>query len=137
MADSLTLQEGLRLLEACLEKARSMGINVSVSIVDAAGIQVCAAKMDRAGLLTPDIAYGKAFAAAAFKRSGREMGEQWAPGAPVPAAMIARTNGRFVPSQGSLPLKVGDDVIGAIGASGARPAEDEAVAQAGVDALRR
>ena len=125
------------MLQACLEKARSMGIQVSISIVDAAGIQVCAAKMDRAGILTPDIAYGKAFAAAAFKRSGREMGEQWGPGAPVPAAMIVRTAGRFVPSQGSLPLRVGDDVIGAIGASGAKPAEDEAVAQAGVEALRR
>jgi uncharacterized protein GlcG (DUF336 family) len=43
MADSLTLEEGLRLLEAGLEKARSMGINVSISVVDAAGIQVCSA----------------------------------------------------------------------------------------------
>src|SRR5579875_2827833 len=137
MGAPLTLDEGLRLLQVCLDKARALNVNVSIAVVDASGLPVCAARMDQAGALTPDIAYGKAFAAAAFKRSGREMGEQWAPGAPVPAAMIARTNGRFVPSQGSLPLKVGDDVIGAIGASGARPAEDEAVAQAGVDALRR
>jgi glc operon protein GlcG len=137
MAEPITLEEGQRMLQACLEKARSMGISVSVAIVDAAGIPVCSARMDRAGILTPDIAYGKAFAAAAFKRSGREMGEQWAPGAPVPSAMIIRTGGRFVPSQGSLPLKSGDDVVGAIGASGAKPGEDEEVAQAGVDVFRR
>ena len=137
MADTLTLEEGLRLLQVSLDKARGMGINVSISVVDGSGIQICAAKMDRAGFLTPEIAFGKAFAAAAFKRTGRELGEQWAPGAPVPTAMIARNGGRFVPSQGSVPIKVGNDVIGAIGASGAKASEDEEVAQAGVDALRR
>lgn len=137
MAAPLTLDEASRLLQVCLEKARAMGIKVSVSIVDAHGVQVCAAKMDGAAPLTPDIAYGKAFAAAMFRRSGREMGENWPPGAPVPTAMAIRTGGRLVAAQGSLLLRDGDEVVGAIGASGARASEDEEVAQAGVDVFRR
>jgi uncharacterized protein GlcG (DUF336 family) len=137
MATMVTLEEGLRLLQVCLEKARSRGLNVSIAIVDGNGTLVCAARMDRAALLTPDIAHGKAFAAVAFRRSGRELGEQWPPGAPIPTAMMIRTGGRFVPSQGSLVLRDGDEVVGAIGVSGARPQEDEEIAQAGVDAFRR
>jgi uncharacterized protein GlcG (DUF336 family) len=137
MATPLTLAESLRLQEICLDKARAMGIRVSVAVVDASGVQVCGAKMDGAAPLTPDIALGKAYAAAMFRRSGREMAENWAPGAPVPAAMIARTGGRLVPAQGSLVLRDGDEVVGAIGASGAKSSEDEEVAQSGVDAFRR
>jgi uncharacterized protein GlcG (DUF336 family) len=137
MATLLTLDEGQRLLAICLDKARSMGVRLSFAIVDASGVQVCAAKMDGAAPLTPDIALGKAYAAAMFRRSGREMAENWGPGAPVPTAMIARTGGRLVPAQGSLLLRDGDEVVGAIGASGAKSTEDEEAAQAGVDAFRR
>ncbi|HLI28311.1 MAG TPA: heme-binding protein [Chloroflexota bacterium] len=137
MGAPLTLDEGLRLLQVCLDKARALNVNVSIAVVDASGLPVCAARMDQAGALTPDIAYGKAFAAAAFKRSGREMGEQWPPGLPMVVAMAVRTGGRFVPQQGSLLLRDGDAVVGAIGVSGAPPHLDEEVAQAGVDAFRR
>ncbi len=51
--------------------------------------------------------------------------------------MVARTGGRFVPAQGSLVLRDGDEVVGAIGVSGARSDQDEEIAQAGVDAFRR
>ncbi len=137
MATPLTLEEGLRLVQVGLDKARSMGLNVSIAVVDASGVQVAAARMDGANLLTPDVAFGKAFAAAMFRRSGRELGEAWGPGHPVATAMVARTGGRFVAAQGSLVLRDGDQVVGAIGVSGARSDQDEEVAQAGVDAFRR
>jgi uncharacterized protein GlcG (DUF336 family) len=137
MAALLSLEEGTRLLQICLEKARSMGVRTSIAVVDASGIQVAAARMDGANLLSPDIAFGKAFAAAMFRRSGRELAEAWGPGHPVGAAMVTRTGGRFVAAQGSLVLRDGDEVVGAIGVSGARSDQDEEIAQAGVDAFRR
>ena len=136
MAATVTLEEGQRLLQVCLDKARSMGLNVSIVVVDGSGTLVCSARMDRAPLLTPDIALGKAYAAVAFRRSGREMAELWPPGSPVPTAMTIRTGGRLVAAQGSLPLREGDDVVGAIGVSGAKSTEDEEIAQAGVDVFR-
>ncbi|HZS02969.1 MAG TPA: heme-binding protein [Chloroflexota bacterium] len=137
MAAPLTLDEGLHLLQTCIAKMRSMSLRCSIAVVDAAGIQVAAARADGANLLSPDIAYGKAYAAAMFRRSGRELGEAWGPGHPVGSAMVARTGGRFVPAQGSLVLRDGDEVVGAIGVSGARSDQDEEIAQAGVDAFRR
>jgi uncharacterized protein GlcG (DUF336 family) len=137
MAAPLTLDEGLHLLQACIDKMRSMNLRCSIAIVDTSGIQVAAARADGANLLSPDIAYGKAYAAAMFRRSGRELGEAWGPGHPVGSAMVARTGGRFVAAQGSLVLRDGDEVVGAIGVSGARSDQDEEIAQAGVDAFRR
>ena len=137
MAATVTLAEGLPMMQACLDKARALGLEVSIAVVDAHGTLVCTARMDRAYILTPDVALGKAYAAAAFRRTGRQMAEQWPPGAPVPAAMAIRTGGRFVAGQGSLLLREGDEVVGAIGVSGAKPDEDEQIAQAGVDLFRR
>ena len=137
MAAPLTLDEGLQLLQTCIGKMRSMNLRCSIAIVDAAGFQVAAARADGANLLSPDIALGKAYAAAMFRRSGRELGEAWGPGHPVGSAMVARTGGRFVGAQGSLVLRDGDEVVGAIGVSGARSDQDEEIAQAGVDAFRR
>src|SRR5262245_54091205 len=135
MANEVNLEVGQRLLEACIAKARELNLRVSIAVVDQAGYQVCAARMDGSPLLAPDVAQGKAFAAATFRRTGKQFSETWAPGNPVGMAMIARTGGRFVPSQGSLLLKRGDEVVGAIGVSGARADEDEMVAQGGVDAF--
>jgi uncharacterized protein GlcG (DUF336 family) len=137
MAGSVTLEEGQRLLAACLEAAHGRGLAVSVVVVDASGTLVCAARMDRALPLTPDVALGKACASIGFRRSGRELGELWGPGAAIPAAMAIRTGGRFVAAQGSLLLRDGDEVVGAIGVSGAKSSEDEEIAQTGVDAFRR
>jgi uncharacterized protein GlcG (DUF336 family) len=137
MATPITLDEGLQLLQVCLDKMRSMNLRCSMAIVDASGFQVAAARQEGANLLSPDIAFGKAYAAAIFRRSGRELGEAWGPGHPVASAMVARTGGRFVAAQGSLVLRDGDEVVGAIGVSGARSDQDEEIAQAGVDAFRR
>ncbi|MEE8519262.1 MAG: heme-binding protein, partial [Dehalococcoidia bacterium] len=55
---------------------------------------------------------------------------------PVMNALTLSENGRLVPWQGALPIKRADgSVVGAIGVSGARSDEDEAVAQAGIDVL--
>lgn len=43
----------------------------------------------------------------------------------------------YFPNQGGLPIKVGDQLVGGIAASGAKSEIDEAVAQAGLDALAR
>jgi glc operon protein GlcG len=49
------------------------------------------------------------------------------------AAALAYPN--FFPNQGGLPIKVDGQTIGGISASGAKSEMDEAMAQAGIDAL--
>jgi uncharacterized protein GlcG (DUF336 family) len=133
---ALKLADTQRMVEAGLARAQELGINISIVIVDSGGYLLGAARMDKAVLISPDIAQGKANASALFRQSGTDLGKRWAPGAPVPAAAFARTGGRFVPSQGGLPVWDGDEVVGAVGVSGARSEQDEEVAQAAIDALK-
>ncbi|MBI4494209.1 MAG: heme-binding protein [Chloroflexi bacterium] len=133
---ALTLEAAQKMVQVGVATAEGRGLRVSIAVVDSGGYVVAVGRMDKAAPLTPDIAHGKAAAAALFRRSGLEMQQRWAPGAPVPSAMIVRMGGRFVPTQGGLPIRVGEDVIGAIGFSGASSQEDEEIAQAALEAVK-
>lgn len=132
---ALTLDEAQRMIRAGIDAAQQRGLNVSIAVTDASGWLIAAARMDRAGLPTPEIAFGKAAAAALFRRSGAELASRWGPGHPVGASMTVRMGGRFVPSQGGLPIREGDQVVGGVGVSGATSQEDEEVAMAALAAL--
>jgi uncharacterized protein GlcG (DUF336 family) len=134
---SVSLSDAQRMIQAGIAQAEKMGVLVAIAVVDAAGYLVASARMDKARLLAPDVAIGKANAAALWKESSAELGKRWGAGAPVPAAAFARTGGRFVAHQGALPIWEGDDVVAAVGVSGARSDEDEGIAQAAIDALKK
>lgn len=132
---ALSLKNVQEMIQAGLAAAEGMGVQISIAVADSGGYLIAVARMDGAPLLSPEIAHGKAAAAALFRRSGKELGERWAPGAPVPVAMAIRTGGRFVPSQGGLPIWASDQVIGGVGASGASSQQDEDAARAALDAM--
>ena len=132
----LTLSAAQAMLEAGLARARDGKHRVTIAIVDSGGFVVAMARMDGAAPATPDIALGKAGAAALMRRPSGELGQRWAPGAPIPTAMAIRTGGRFIAHQGALPFLEGDQAIGAVGVSGAPSDQDEAIAQAAIDAFR-
>jgi uncharacterized protein GlcG (DUF336 family) len=72
----------------------------------------------------------KAFTARTFRRPSGEFAASVKGNATAGALFL--TN--IVAAQGALPIKVGDDVIGAIGVSGAPGGDkDEACAKAGID----
>jgi uncharacterized protein GlcG (DUF336 family) len=50
-------------------------------------------------------------------------------------ALMQMEDGQIIPQQGALPIKHGNELIGAIGVSGAASQEDEEIARAGVAAL--
>lgn len=131
---SLTLDRAQLLVRHTLAAASSRGLSVSVAVVDQGGYLVAAARMDNAPIFTPDVAQGKAVAAAAFRQSSAALGERWAPGTPIPLALSIRTGGRFITQQGALPIRDGEVVVGAIGVSGATSQEDEELAQAALSA---
>ena len=130
---ALSLADAQRMIQEGLYQAERMGVLVGIAVVDAGGYVIASARMDKARLLSTDVAVGKANAAALWKESSAELGKRWAPGAPVPAAAFARTGGRFVAHQGALPVWEGDDVVGAVGVSGARSDEDEQIAQVAIE----
>ena len=54
---------------------------------------------------------------------------------PVMRAMMIAEKGLFVPQQGAVPIKQGDELLGAIGVSGASSKDDEIIALAALAAF--
>ena len=129
----LTYEQAHRALEAALARAREMSVALSIAVVDEAGYPIALARMDGARPFTADVAVGKAKASAAFGGDSGTLAQR------VPPAIAAAANqaigGRAVFWQGAVPIKAGDQVLGAIGASGSTSENDEAVVRAGAEAL--
>ena len=72
---ALTLALAEQFIAACKQKAHDQGWQMSFVVVDVAGNPVASARMDGARWMTAGIAQSKAFTAATFKRSSKEVGE--------------------------------------------------------------
>ena len=132
--EPLTLDEVTRMLSKARAKAEEVGIRVTMAVLDPRGDLIALHRMDGALWRSVPISQGKAAASAAWDTPSGELAERW--DQPVVRAFAMMENGRLIPGQGALPIRRPDGtMVGAIGVSGARPAQDEAVAQAGLDAL--
>ena len=74
-----------------------------------------------------------AFTAAAARKATHEYGSASQPGAPA-YGINAAIGGRLMVVAGGLPVIWQGEVVGGIGVSSGTPAQDQAVAQAGIDA---
>ena len=131
----LTIDETTKMLAAARKKAEEMGINpVTTAILDPRGDLLALQRMDNALWRTVPVSQGKAAASAAFDAPSGELTARWE--TPVLRSLAMMENGRLIPWQGALPVHRADGtLVGAIGVSGARSDEDEAVAAAGIAAL--
>lgn len=130
----LTLDESLRMLEAARAKAADIGVRVAIAVLDPRGDLVALHRMDGALWRSVPISQGKAAASAAWDAPSGDLADRW--DQPVVRALSMMEQGRIIPWQGALPVRRPDGaMIGAIGVSGARPAQDEEVAAAGLAAL--
>jgi len=106
------------------------GYHETSVLVDADGVTQAALWGDGAGAHAMENATSKAFTSAAYKNDTGKLVEQAKTRELSPA--LNRLS-RLILSQGAVVIKVGDEVIGAIGASGAPGGEkDEACARAGL-----
>jgi uncharacterized protein GlcG (DUF336 family) len=85
--------------------------------------------MDGAPLISAEVAIGKA-RTSALTRQPTKFWEERVKERPAFAGFPA---GLLI--QGAVPVRHGDDVVGAIGVSGVQSAQDEQIAQAGAAAL--
>lgn len=132
----LSLQIAKKIADGCEAKAMEEGWNMDIAIVDDGANLLLFRRMPNAWLGSIDIAINKARTSARLTMPTRMIanityGEDLK-GGPVPG--LAHVEG-FIAFAGGLPIKVGDVVIGAIGVSGATADQDEACAQAGIDAV--
>jgi len=130
----MTLEIAERAARAALAKAAAMNIAITVSVVDESGRLVVAMRGDRTGFLTTDTSRAKAVAAAAFKRSTRELVEMQTTNPVFWDAVPAISRGEALPSTGAVPILLNGRVIGAIGCGGGTPDHDHECAVAGAAA---
>ena len=132
----ITLDFARRCIAAAEEEAAGRGLKLSFVVVDAAGHLVASARMDGADWITPEVALGKAWTAAAYKGPSAAQGEKAQKLVAFAGAISTATGGRYMPQIGGLPIERDGEVIGAMGASGALGEEDEAVVRAALDSAR-
>jgi glc operon protein GlcG len=111
-------------------KAKELNVEVTICIVDESGNLLFFQKGDSASLNTIDFAQRKARHAAAYGSPSKNGQDAMKSGN---TEVLAFPN--FFPNQGGLPIQVDGRTIGGIAASGAKSEIDEAIAQAGLDAL--
>ncbi len=111
------------------------GYTETVVVVDADGVRQAVLRGDRAGSHTLDSAGDKAYTAASFKTDTAALADR-AKTAPGFAALFTQLP-HLILFGGGVVIKLGDEVVGAVGAAGAPGGNlDEACARAGVDKVR-
>jgi glc operon protein GlcG len=133
---TLTLELARGYLDAAEAEARERGLSLSFAVVDAGGHLVALHRMDGADWITPDVAHGKAWTAAAFRSPSAAQGAKAKDLVAFAGAISAATAGRYTPQIGGLPIVLDGQPAGAMGASGASGAEDEAVVRAALERVR-
>ena len=125
----LTSTDVKQMMAACIAEAQKNKWNVSVTIVDDAGILLGFERMDAAPPISAEVSFGKARTSAMTKRPSKffeDRVKERPAFAGFPAGVLI---------QGGLPIMHQGECVGAIGVSGVQSHEDEQIADAGIKAL--
>ena len=126
----LSLAMATTMATTAIQTCKGQGYNVSVHVLGREGQVILGLRNELAGAATMENSMKKAFTARTFRRPSGEFADSVKGNATAGALFL--TN--IVAAQGALPIKVGDDVIGAIGVSGAPGGDkDEACAKSGIE----
>jgi uncharacterized protein GlcG (DUF336 family) len=127
----VTLASAIDCIDKGVAKAKELGFLVALAVVDDAGHLVACHRMDGALWVTPEIARAKANAAAAFRATTLDLEQRFGARQLFAGNVAALGSYQFVFGKGGVPLLVDGTLLGAVGVSGAVPAEnDHVIAQA-------
>jgi uncharacterized protein GlcG (DUF336 family) len=129
----MNLDQALAVIDRARKASDSIGIPVSVSVVDAGGNIVAMMRFDGASFITPAIATSKACTAAAGGVSTAALAEALPDSASLVAAAAVATGGKFILAGGGAPVVSASELIGGVGVSGGSGDQDAAIAQAAAD----
>jgi uncharacterized protein GlcG (DUF336 family) len=132
--EAMTLEAAQAVVEAAKAKAAEIGVPMNIAVVDEGMNLTAFARMDGAWLGSIDIAQNKAYTARAFNMATRDLAPLCQSGQPL-FGIHASNHGRLIIFAGGIPLKKGEQVVGAVGVSGGSVEQDHEVAEAGVAAF--
>jgi uncharacterized protein GlcG (DUF336 family) len=126
----LSLATALAIATTAAETCKAEGNRVSVAVVGRDGQIIVLLRGDDASPHTVENSRRKAYTARTFRRTSGEFAKLVKDN---PTIGLVHLHG-VIAAQGALPIKVGDDVIGAVGVSGSPGGDkDEVCAKAGLD----
>ena len=116
--------------EGAVEACQAKGYHVSVTVVDRNGDIVAQIRGDAAPPHTMENSYRKAYTSLTFGAPSATFAMQVASD---PGAQQRATLPHVIGIAGGLPIKVGNDIIGAVAISGSPMGNDEPCSKAGID----
>ena len=120
----------LSIAQTALETCTKQSYHVSVHVLGRDGEVIVAVRGDDAPPHTMENSQKKAYTARTFRIPSGEFAQRVKDNPTTGAVHLSG----IVAAQGALPIKVGDEVIGAVGVSGAPGGDkDEACAKTGID----
>lgn len=123
----------VELAQATVAACAAKNFNVTATVVDRAGVVRAVVRADRAGPHTLDASRAKAYTSASARANTSDMAENAAKN--EGARNLVHIPG-FLLLGGGVPVKVGDEVVGAVGVGGAPGGHlDEECANAGLQAV--
>ena len=129
----LSLPIAATIATTAMETCKSQGYNVSVHIIGNMGEVLVALRGDNTGPHTMENSMRKALTSRGTRLPSGEFAENVSK---TPNAGALRL-GNMIPARGALPIKAGEETIGAVGVSGAPGGDkDEVCAQAGIDKVK-
>jgi uncharacterized protein GlcG (DUF336 family) len=127
---SLSATMAMVIAQTALETCTKQGYHVSVHVLGRNGEILVAVRGDDAPPHTMENSQRKAYTARTFRIPSGEFAQRVKDNPTLSAVHLTG----IIAARGALPIKVGDEVIGAVGVSGAPGGEkDEACAKAGID----
>jgi uncharacterized protein GlcG (DUF336 family) len=131
----LTLDKADLIADKTLAKARAAKYRpMCVAVLDEGGHLKVLKREDKASILRPQIALGKAWGAVGMGESSRSLGERLKERPAFLGALSTMSQGKVVPVPGGVLILDGDEIVGAVGVSGGTAEEDEACAVEGIKA---
>jgi uncharacterized protein GlcG (DUF336 family) len=131
---SVSSELAQRMIAAGEAKAAELGVPMVIAICDESGVLKAFSRMDGAALLSVQIAQDKAYTAVGFGMPTDGWHDFIKDDPPLAAGAVGGID-RLVIFGGGYPIKVGDQIVGAIGVSGGHYTQDMEVAQAGLAAI--
>ena len=130
----IDLEMANKAIEAARHRAQQLGISQNICIVDRGANLKAFIRMDNAWQGSIDIALKKAKTARLFDMPTAQMGKMSQPGKDLYG--IELSNGGLISFGGGMPIENAEgEIIGAIGVSGSTVDNDEACAEAAVEAI--
>jgi uncharacterized protein GlcG (DUF336 family) len=123
----VTLEKAVECIAKGIAKAEELGFLVAIAVVDEAGHLIACHRMDGALWVTPEIARAKANAAAAFRATTLDLERRFTARQLFADNVASLGSYQFVFGKGGVPVVADGRVLGAVGVSGAVPAENDHV----------